>query len=547
VSRGPLSKGAFWRVGLILALYAVPVLVFMGFGLFYLNTVLGRDMPWLPWVSWGAMFAFFLTAAVLGTLFTRKGSNAIFTNPTYDDPLNYWTDRDKEAWKVVEAHAATLKPIQMSDLGDSTALMPYAKEAEALALKISQIYQPGTTTPLGHVTIPEILTCVELVTTDLSALVDKYVPGSSFITLNHMRMARKATDYYQTASNIYWVVSAALNPLKTIVQYAGSTLGLQPGMSQIQNNVLHWFFLTFVHQLGRYLIELNSGRLKVGAKRYRELMAKHQAPPAAPPASQDGAPTQQVPDHDIEPETRLDLHRVTVSVVGPVKAGKSSLINAVFGETKTAVAQVPLTAASTRYDLDQAGLPPLSVMDTVGFGVNGPTDADIANAMEASKAADVLILAIPARSAARTPEVQFLDRVRAAFAAQPQLKMPPVVVALTHIDQLTPAMEWSPPYDWKHGSKLKEKSIREAVAAVKELFGSKVSEVVPVCSAAGKVYGVRDTLVTEVARHLDDARGVGLLRALHLEALIDHTKKALGQAFNAGKEALKHLFKGGQK
>lgn len=538
--RGPISKGAFWRLGLILALYAVPVLVFMGFGLYYVNVTLGRDVSWVPWVSWGGMFGCFLAAAGLGAWYTRKGSKAIFTNPTYEEPLNYWTDRDKEAWKVVEAHAATLKPIQLADLGDSTALMPYAKEAETLALKISQIYQPGTTTPLGHVTIPEILTCVELVTTDLAVLVDKYVPGSSFITLNHMRMARKAGDYYQTASNIYWVVSAALNPLKTIVQYAGSQLGLQPGMSQIQNNVLHWFFLSFVHQLGRYLIELNSGRLKVGAKRYRELMAKHQPPPTTAP----GSPPQQEPVNDLDGETRLDLNRVTVSIVGPVKAGKSSLINALFGETKTAVAQVPLTAASTRYDLDAAGLPPLSVMDTVGFGVNGPTDADVANAMAASRSADVLVLALPARSAARAPEVQFLDKVRAAFQAQPQLKMPPVVVALTHIDQLTPAMEWSPPYDWKAGGKLKEKSIREAVQAVKELFGSKVAEVVPVCGAAGKEYNVRDALAAEMARHLDDARGVGLLRALHLEGLIDHTRKAFGQAINAGKEVIRQMFKG---
>ncbi len=541
MARGPLSKGAYWRIALILALYVVPVLVFMGIGLYYVNVQVGKDLPWVPWVSWGGMFACFLVAALLGAVFTRKGSNAIFTSPTYDDPLNYWTDRDKQAWQVVEAHAATLKPIALDDLSNPSAMMPYTKEAEALALKISQVYHPGTKNPLAHATIPEILTCVELVTTDLSELVDKYVPGSSFITIGHMQMARQGADYYKTAMDIYWVVSAALNPLKTIVQYAGSRFGVQAGTTQIQNNVLHWFFLSFVHQLGRYLIELNSGRLKVGAKRYRELMAKHQTPPAnatgaAPPPSQQA-------DHDIEPETRLDLHRVTVSVVGPVKAGKSSLINALFGETKTAVAQVPLTAASTRYNLDTAGLPPLTIMDTVGFGVNGPTDADVANAMEASKAADVLVLALPARSAARAPEVQFLDRVRAAFQAQPQLKMPPVVVALTHIDQLTPAMEWAPPYDWAAGTKTKEKSIREAVAAVKELLGAKVAEVVPVCSAAGKEFGVRDVLATEIARHLDDARGVGLLRALHLEGLIDHTKKAFGQIVNAGKEVWKQVFK----
>jgi uncharacterized protein len=541
VQRGLLSKGAYWRIGLILVLYAVPVLVFMGFGLYYLNVTVGREVWWLPWVTWGGMFAFFLLAALLGVLWTRKGSRAIFDTPTYDDPLYYWTERDKEAWKVVEAHAATLKPIQLADLGNTASLTPYAKEAETLALKISQIYQPGTTTPLAHVTLPEILTCVELVTTDMAVLVDKYVPGSSFLTINHMKMARKASDYYQTASNIYWVVSAALNPLKTIVQYAGSTLGLQPGLTQIQNNVLHWFFLSFVHEMGRYLIELNSGRLKVGAKRYRELMAKHQVPPVVADA---GKPPPPPAADDIDPETRLDVHRVTVSVVGPVKAGKSSLINALFGETRTAVAPVPLTAASTRYDLDQPGLPPLSVMDTVGFGVNGPTDADVANAMEASRAADVLILALPARSAARAPEVQFLDKVRAAFAAQPQLKMPPVVVALTHIDQLTPAMEWAPPYDWKTGTRTKEKSIREAVAAVRELFGGKVTEVVPVCSAAGKDYGVRDVLAAEMARHLDSARGVGLLRALHLEGLIDHTRKTIGQVVNVGKEVWKQLFKG---
>lgn len=543
MSRGLLARGAWLRIALIIGLYALPVLVFMGIGLYYTNVVLGREYEWVPWVSWGGMIVCFLAAVILGTIFTRKGSRAILGSPTYDDPLNYWTDRDQTAWKVVEAHAATLKAPRLDQLNDPNALMPYAKEAQDLALKVAQVYVPGTKDPIGHLTIPEILTMVELVATDMTALVDRYVPGSSFITVSHLKQARKAADYYQTASNIYWVVSAAMNPLKTVVQYATSQLGLQSSMTQIQNNVLHWFFLTFVHELGRYLIELNSGRLKVGAKRYRELMAKHQAPPvggtAAPP------PQANASANAAEPETRLEeAHRVTVAVVGPVKAGKSSLINAVFGEQRTAVAQTPLTAASTRYQLNQPGLPQLDVVDTVGFGVNGPTDADIANAMDASRSADVVVLAIPARSAARAPEVQFLDRVREAFARQPQLRMPPVVVALTHIDQLTPAMEWAPPYDWQAGTKPKEKNIREAVAAAKEAFGTKVGEVVPICGAAGKEYNVRDGLVPEVARHLDTALGVSLLRALHLEGLIDHTKKAFGQLVNVGKEVWKQVFKG---
>ena len=60
----------------------------------------------------------------------------------------------------------------------------------------------------------------------------------------------------------------------------------------------------------------------------------------------------------VQPEGELitDSSRVTVAVVGPVKAGKSSLINAVLGDQKAAVDVVPLTASSTRYDLNQAGL-----------------------------------------------------------------------------------------------------------------------------------------------------------------------------------------------
>ncbi len=530
--RGLLAPGAWWRLALLISLYALPVVALAGFGIWYLNVVLGAEHGWVPWATWGGMVVCFLAAVLLGARLTRKGSRAILDNPSYDDPLNYWTDRDIAAWKVVETHAANLKPPKLDQLSDPNTFTPYSKEAQELALKVAQIYVPGTKDPLGHLTFPEILTMAELVATDMSELVDKYIPGSSVLTVGHLKQARKAADYYQTASNIYWVVSAALNPIKTVVQYATSQLGLQSGMAQIQNNVLHWFFLTFVHQFGRYLIELNSGRLKVGAKRYRELMAKHQAPTVGDAAD---APTPNPSKPLKDEETHLEPQQVTVAVVGPVKAGKSSLINAIFGEQRTAVAQTPLTAASTKYVLNQKGMQPLTIVDTVGFGVDGPTDADIANAMVAATTADILILAVPARSAARAPEVSFLERVRDAFARQPQLKMPPVVVAMTHIDQLTPAMEWAPPYHWDGGARPKEKSIHDALAAVKEAFAGKVVAAVPVCGAAGKEYNVREGLMPAVATHLGTARGVSLLRMLHLEGMIDHTKKAIGQLLNVGK------------
>ncbi len=60
------------------------------------------------------------------------------------------------------------------------------------------------------------------------------------------------------------------------------------------------------------------------------------------------------------------------------------------------------------------------------------------------------------------------------YRDHPRLKPPPVLAVLTHIDQLRPVQEWSPPYDWRHPQRLKEQSIASAVAYVHELFGGAI-------------------------------------------------------------------------
>jgi hypothetical protein len=546
-----IPRGAKWRVGVAAGIYLLPVLFLCGVGAYHLYAT-----GW-SFAAWGGMIACFLLAYALTWYWTRKGSRAVLPNPTYDDPLNYWTDRDREAWKAVEGFAAESTPFAASDLDDPNLLKRYADEAQSLALAVARVYRPGATDPFAHLTLPEILTAFELAAADLGRRVDRYVPGSHLITLRNFRQARQAVDWYETGRNLYWIASAFFNPVKAAAQAVATKAGLQSAFAQIQKNVLHWFYLSYVHEMGRYFIELNSGRLRVGAKKYRELMDAHKVPPilteeeaamraaaeAAQPAAQPAAAGSAAP----EGELITDSSRVTVAVVGPVKAGKSSLINAALGDQRAAVDVVPLTASSTRYDLNQTGLPPLSLIDTVGFGVNGPGEADVANAVAGVAKADVVVLAIPARSAARAPEVEFLDRIRAAFAARPELRMPPVVVALTRIDLLSPAMEWAPPYDWHAGTKPKEKSIREAVAAAKEQFGGKVADVVPVCGAAGRVFNVREELLSEVADKLDHARGVSLLRALHVDSAVHRTRQVLGQVANVGKEVLKALWKPGGK
>jgi uncharacterized protein len=525
-----ITRGMTWRIALIAGLYVLPVLVFAGFGAYHLWQ---NGYTWLPWIGF---FACTLTAYLLTMRWTRKGQFNLLPDPTYKEALPYWTDRDRCAWAIVEEHAKASTPPAMTDFNDPANLTKYATELQELATKVVKVYRPTAIDPFQHLTLTELMTAAELVAHDLGEKIEKYVPGSNLLTLRNFQQARTAMDVYQHGQNVYWLVSAIFNPFKTVVQMTANKLGVQSAFAQIQNNVLHWFFLSFLHEVGRYLIELNSGRLRVGAKRYLELMAKHQ-----------------VPDAYTEGETKSPLgteqavERVTIAVVGPVSAGKSSLINAVFGEQRAAVAQTPLTAKSTKYELNQPGLPPIRLIDTVGFGVNGASEADVRTAVEAITNADVVLMVVPARSAARAPEVEFLSRMKATFEVRPELRLPPVLGVLTQVDQLTPAMEWQPPYEWTLGTRIKEESIREAVKAAGEAFGDRVAKLVPVCTAAGRVWNVREELLPAVSARLSEARGVSLLRALHLADAYETTKKVVGQALNAGKELLKAAWHGGRK
>ena len=524
------------RVAVIAALALAPVVFFAGVGSYHLW------MTGWSWIAFWPMAGCYLAAYLLGWYWLRRRR---VTAPTDAEPRpEYWTDTDKRAWVVVEEYVTTLTPPTADQFSD---LNRYASEAQELALRVARVYRPSAADPFGHLALPEILACGELVSHDLAKLVERYVPGSHLMSVNDYKRVRTAVDaaseWYPRLRGVYWLATAFINPIKTGLQVAATKGGLMPAFQGFQQNILLWFHVAYVRQLGRYLIELNSGRLKVGAKRYLELMEQHLTPPTeappvdiadpAPPAA--AGPAAPAP----EPPPPVVLPSVTVAVVGPVKAGKSTLVNALLGEQKAGTDVLPLTAGATKYVLRQPGRPTLTVTDSAGFGQDGATEADVKAAVEVARGADLVLLAVPARSAARRPESDFLDRVRAALAATPHLKMPDVALVLTQIDVLSPAAEWAPPYDWRAGGRPKERSIRAASEAAREVFGDRVADVVPVCAVPGKEVGVQDDLLPRIAARLGEARGVAFLRALHAEAAIDKTRRVVNQVLNAGGAALK--------
>jgi predicted GTPase len=516
------------RIITLFLLVALPVLFLAGTGAYHL-----WDRGW-AFYAWWPMGLSLALAYFLAWRWQRQ----IRARQAEAPPPMHWTDRDRLAWQKVLERVKRADKIDDTKFGDPRF---YFDTAQEMAGEIVRVYRPDATDPVAIVTIPEVLSVIELASHDLNEMAVKYVPGSHLMTVDHWRTARRAVDWYRQASNVYWLASAVLDPIKTATRYVAAKYGMGKPLEMFQQNVILWFYSAYVREFGFYLVELYSGRLKVGTARYRELMKEHAHGPGGPPVvvpPPDGTPIDESPPEPPRPKG------VSIVLIGQVKAGKSSLVNALLGERRAATDVLPLTSEVTRYDLAAPGVPThLVLLDTAGYGRAGAAKDSLEETAGAVQGADLVLWVTHARNPARKADADFFARLRQWFRDRPHLRFPPVIVVLTHVDLLTPAMEWAPPYDWAGGTRPKERSMADAVAAAQESFPD-VSGLVPVCAAAGKEWGVQEELLPEVVALLGEAKAVSLLRCLHAEADEGKVKKVFAQLWAAGRKAVDLLRTG---
>jgi uncharacterized protein len=157
--------------------------------------------------------------------------------------------------------------------------------------------------------------------------------------------------------------------------------------------------------------------------------------------------------------------------------------------------------------------------------------------------ADLIVWVASATQPARGPDRKQLDEIRTWAGAQLARRPPPVLLALTHVDELRPAAEWAPPYDVAAPSGPKARAIRAAVNAVAGALDLRVDAIVPVAMPPGRDSYNLDALWARIAVELDEAKLVQLDRLrvgqqrLNLRELADQ----LGQA---GRTIVKGIVKG---
>ncbi len=503
-----------WRLLVLAELILLPILFLIVMGSWYL----WREGLWA--YVWWPMAACMAAAYLLGWWWQRR---ARLIPPPDFRPLVHWTDRDREAWRLVEARAKAVKNIQPDRL---LSMRFYFDTAQDMALELARFYHPYAKDPVGQLTVPEILAVIELASRDLAELVDDYLPGGHMLTIDQWRKASKVADWYGRAMNTYWIISAIFSPINTAIRYGASKIGLSRPFQLLQDNLVAWFYTAYIHRVGNYLIDLNSGRLRVGARRYRELLNEAQRT-------------------ELAKSDNVPASSVVLTIVGQVKAGKSSLVNALLGEQRAGTDVLPLTSEITRYQLQPPNVSSrLVLLDTVGYAHEGPRGDKLRATQEAVQQSDLVLLVMNARDPARQPDLELLQALTTWFKEHPNLKMPRILGVLTHIDLLSPLMEWSPPYDWSQPRRPKEQNIHDAVAAAEEQVGAFLVGMVPVCAAEGKVYGVQEELLPRLVELLDEARAVALLRCLHAESDTGKVRKLLGQLLETGRHLARVAMRG---
>ena len=106
---------------------------------------------------------------------------------------------------------------------------------------------------------------------------------------------------------------------------------------------------------------------------------------------------------------------VRIVLIGQINAGKSSLLNALARETRSAVGPVPTTSAATEYLLDLENRPALSLVNMPGLDERTGLAGEL---LEQAQRADLIIWVASATQPARGPDRAGLDIFRAWANAQ---------------------------------------------------------------------------------------------------------------------------------
>ena len=441
--------------------------------------------------------------AVVGWFLIRWINSTLQKRRSSPSPVNTWPPAGERAWKKVDAIAARTEacPPPFNDANGWTALF-----REIFDVVAREFYSKSAQPEL-EVTATDALRVVELVAGDLRRFLTEQVPGSDQITIHSFQKIIQwwpiASQLFSGVYNVYRLARLAFSPQSALINEAqsafvgGSTSNLLADLPKLAAGF-------YVRQTGCYAIQLYSGQITLSDPEFADLGADKP---------------------------------LRVLVLGQTKAGKSSLINALFGEVRAATDVLPCTDAITQYIFARPGLPNAIVFDTIGFAGKGDKAA-IKKLDEELAQCDLVIAVCSANMAARDPDRKLLDQARLRFSANLKRAAPPIVVALSHVDKVRPFNEWNPPYNFIDGQSPKERNVGDAIGEVAKDLQVHRDSIMPVYLRQNRVYNVEEGLLPLIARILPAGERAKLLRILMESRTAEQRESLKRQLVNAGFSAI---------
>lgn len=188
----------------------------------------------------------------------------------------------------------------------------------------------------------------------------------------------------------------------------------------------------------------------------------------------------------------VSLDPVRIAVVGQENCGKSSLINALRGEVNAQVDVLPVVGDTTVYTYSIDGVEHLHLVELPA--IEGGT-AKIDELVSELTESDIVIWMLKANQPARALDTELCSQFEKYYRGEDSLqkKQPILVGVLSHVDMLSPASEWNPPYDLGETGVEKVRAINDALQYNQQVLS--FDTIIPVSVASDKShYNLADVM-----------------------------------------------------